>query len=180
MITRETISEPANFYGDSKLQADMCIRELETDDFHVVVLRPPMIYGKGSKGNYPLLAKFAKKVPVFPKVKNERSMLYIENLCEFVRLMIENEETGIFFPQNGVYTNTSDMVNEIAVTFGRKIWVTSVFNVFLHLIARCQGKIGEMINKAFGNFVYEMSVSDYQNNTYRVRSFRESKKDTEG
>ena len=43
-----------------------------------------MIYGKGSKGNYPVLAKLAKKFPVFPDVDNERSMLYIENLCEFL------------------------------------------------------------------------------------------------
>ena len=180
VVTRETIPEPANFYGDSKLQADIGTRNLETDDFRVVVLRPPMIYGRGSRGNYPLLARFAKKVPLFPKVRNERSMLYIENLCEFVRLMIENEERGIFFPQNGVFTNTSEMVKTIAETSGRRIWVTSVFNVFLCVMARCPGKIGEMINKVFGSLVYEMSISDYQDNTYRVSGFRESIQDTEG
>ncbi len=96
-------AHPANFYGDSKYQAEKKILALQDDTFNVVILRPPMIYGKDSKGNYPVLAKFAQKLPVFPVVKNERSMLYIENLCEFVRLMIANDEKGIFHPQNAEY-----------------------------------------------------------------------------
>ena len=83
-ITKATRPHPANFYGDSKWKADRGIRKLADDSFTVTVLRPPMIYGKGSKGNYPTLSKMAKKLPVFPKVMNERSMLYIENLCEFL------------------------------------------------------------------------------------------------
>lgn len=96
IITRDTLVSPANCYGDSKVQAENGIRPLSDKNYKIVILRPPMIYGKGSKGNYPLLAKIAVKTPVFPYVKNERSMLYIENLCEFVRLMIENEEHGTF------------------------------------------------------------------------------------
>lgn len=84
IIDETTIPVPANFYGDSKLQADVAVRELADEKFKVIVLRPPMIYGKGSKGNYPKLAKLAKKLPIFPNVDNERSMLYIENLCEFL------------------------------------------------------------------------------------------------
>lgn len=68
-------ARPTNFYGNSKLLAEQGILPLQSDDFNVVVLRPPMIYGKGSKGNYPLLAKFAKASPVFPAVENARSML---------------------------------------------------------------------------------------------------------
>ena len=80
-ITKDTPVSPANCYGDSKVQAENGIRPLDDESFRVVILRPPMIYGKGSKGNYPLLAKLAQKTPVFPYVKNMRSMLYIENLC---------------------------------------------------------------------------------------------------
>ncbi|MDE5639775.1 MAG: NAD-dependent epimerase/dehydratase family protein, partial [Odoribacter sp.] len=77
IITEDTPPSPANFYGDSKLKAEEGIRKLESNIFKVVILRPPMIYGKGSKGNYPVLAKLAQKLPVFPKVKNRRSMLYV-------------------------------------------------------------------------------------------------------
>ena len=84
-ITRDTPVAPANFYGDSKVQAENGLLKLADESFHVVILRPPMIYGKGSKGNYPQLSKFAQKLPLFPYIKNERSMLYIGNLTEFVK-----------------------------------------------------------------------------------------------
>lgn len=91
-ITKDTEPKPANFYGDSKWQADKGVRELADERFTVTVLRPPMIYGKGSKGNYPILAKMAKKLLIFPDVRNERSMLCIENLCEFLcQVMIRGE-----------------------------------------------------------------------------------------
>lgn len=64
--------------------ADVGVRCLADEAFRVIVLRPPMIYGKGSKGNYPTLAKLAKKLPVFPNIDNQRSMLHIENFCEFL------------------------------------------------------------------------------------------------
>lgn len=104
VIDEHTVPMPANFYGDSKLQADVAVRDLADDRFKVIVLRPPMIYGKGSKGNYPLLAKLAKKLPVFPDVDNERSMLYIENLCEFLCqiLLVEVKQNAtVLMPQNG-------------------------------------------------------------------------------
>lgn len=72
IIDENTVPQPSNFYGDSKLQADVAVREMADDNFKVIALRPPMIYGKGSKGNYPTLAKLAKKLPVFPDVDNQR------------------------------------------------------------------------------------------------------------
>ena len=103
IVDEYTVPNPANFYGDSKLQADMAVRDLADDLFKVLVLRPPMIYGKGSKGNYPTLAKLAKKLPVFPDVDNARSMLHIDNLCEFlcqIMLVKERSENAVvLFPQ---------------------------------------------------------------------------------
>ena len=80
IITKDTPVSPANCYGDSKVRAERGLKKLEDENFKVVILRPPMIYGKGSKGNYPLMSKLAQKMPVFPYVDNCRSMLYIENL----------------------------------------------------------------------------------------------------
>ena len=127
LITRDTPVSPANCYGDSKVQAENGIRPLSDDSFRVVILRPPMIYGKGSKGNYPLLAKLALKTPIFPYVNNERSMLYIENLCEFVRLMVENQEQGTFWPQNPEYSNTGELVKLIAQAHGKKVRIIKGF-----------------------------------------------------
>ncbi len=168
IIHKDTPLAPANFYGDSKVKAEEAIRKLEEDSFKVVILRPPMIYGKGSKGNYPLLAKMARKLLFFPDVQNERSMLYVGNLCKFISLMIENEERGIFFPQNKEYVRTSDMVQMIAGTHGRKVHLVRLFNPILRLMGRIgaenggkSGKIAGMVNKAFGNMVYDKNMSEY-------------------
>ena len=98
-ITKNTPLTPDNFYGDSKKQAEIKIRSIESD-MKVVILRPPMIYGPNSKGNYPLLAKFARKTPVFPTLKNERSMLFVGNLVQFIQKVIDQELEGIFLPQS--------------------------------------------------------------------------------
>jgi UDP-glucose 4-epimerase len=159
-ITKETVPQPANFYGDSKWQADKGIRALQDENFCVSVLRPPMIYGKGSKGNYPVLAKLAKKLPVFPKVNNKRSMLYIENLCEFLCVIMKDTRAGIFFPQNKELVNTSDMVKQIAAVNGHKIWVTFLLTPFVMIGRKVPGKIGDLCRKAFGSSYYELEMSE--------------------
>lgn len=169
VIDRDTVPTPSNFYGNSKLQAEEGIRGLESADFKIVTLRPPMIYGKGSKGNYPKLAKVAQKLPVFPTIDNERSMLHIDNLCEFIKVMIDFEESGLFFPQNSEYVKTSEMVKLIAESHEKNIKLVKVFNPMLKLMRL---KVG-LINKVFGNLVYEKSMSDYKVN-YRIRDMRES------
>ena len=169
VITRDTPVSPANSYGDSKVQAEKGILPLNDDGFKVVILRPPMIYGPGSKGNYPVLSKLARKLPVFPKVDNQRSMLYIDNLLEFVRLMVENEEQGIFWPQNGEYSNTTELVQMIAKTHGKKILIVPGFTWALKLASRVTG----LVNKAFGSSVYDMNLSDYKEK-YRTHSLLES------
>ena len=160
-ITADTEPNPANFYGDSKWQADKGVRELSDDSFIVTVLRPPMIYGKGSKGNYPTLAKMAKKLPVFPDVQNERSMLYIENLCEFLCKVMIRSEAGVFWPQNAEYTRTSDMVRIIGEVSGHKIRVSKAWNWVVCLAAHIPGKVSGLTNKAFGNMSYDQSLSKY-------------------
>ncbi len=169
MITKDTPVSPANSYGDSKVQAENGILPLNEDSFKVVILRPPMIYGKGSKGNYPTLSRLAQKLPVFPKVDNQRSMLYIENLMEFVRLMVENEEQGIFWPQNAEYSNTTEIVKLIAEAHGKKIITISGFTWALKLLSHVTG----LVNKAFGSLSYEREMSSYTSN-YNIVSLRDS------
>ena len=173
-ITKESPLSPANCYGDSKVQAEKGIQTLGASDFRIVILRPPMIYGKGSRGNYPLLAKLAKKMPFFPYVKNERSMLYIGNLCEFVRLMVENDERGVFWPQNAEYSNTSELVRMIGAAHGKRVRLVKGFGWALKLMSHLTG----LVNKAFGNLSYEATMSEYRVD-YRRTSLEASIGETE-
>lgn len=160
-ITKDTKPAPVNFYGDSKWQADKGVRELLDKDFIVTVLRPPIIYGKGCKGNYLILAKIAKKLPFFPDIPNERSMLHIDNLCEFLCQVMIRGEGGVFWPQNAEYVKTSQMVQLIAEESGHKIIVTKVFNWAVCLASYIPGRISELVTKAFGNMSYEKDMSLY-------------------
>lgn len=178
-ITRDTEPAPANFYGDSKWQADKGVRALEGPGFTVTVLRPPMIYGKGSKGNYPSLAKIARTLPVFPDVQNERSMLYIENLCEFLAQVMIRGEGGVFFPQNAAYTRTSEMVKLIGEATGHRVRLTKCLNWLIVLASHIPGKVSGLANKAFGSMSYDQEMSAYSFE-YRVVGLKESIERTEG
>lgn len=178
IIDEQTVPKAANFYGDSKLQADVAVRSLADNSFKVLVIRPPMIYGKGSKGNYPTLAKLAKKLPVFPDVDNKRSMLHIDNLCEFLcQIMLVNdikENAMVFMPQNAEWTKTSDMVEKIADASGKKIRTLKIFRPAVFIGSKMPGKIGGLVNKAFGNSCYEHELSDYEGIKYQMVSLSES------
>ncbi|MCR5347384.1 MAG: NAD-dependent epimerase/dehydratase family protein [Fretibacterium sp.] len=178
-ITKDTVPCPANFYGDSKWQADRGVRALQTEDFKVAVLRPPMVYGRGCRGNYPLLARLAKRLPVFPDFDNERSMLYIDNLTEFLCLLMLTGEGGIFFPQNAEYTRTADMVQMIARTSGRRLSATRLLNPAVALALHIPGKISGLAHKAFGNMAYDQEISRYEGLDYQKVSLEQSIQDME-
>lgn len=183
VIDENTVPMPANFYGDSKLQADIAVRDLADNTFKVIVLRPPMIYGKESKGNYPVLAKIAKKLPIFPDVNNERSMLYIDNLCEFLcQIMLikeHNRNAIVLLPQNAEWTETSEMVKEIASASGKKLIKMKILKPVVIMGSKIPGKIGGLVNKAFGNNCYMHKLSIYEGIQYQQINIKKSIYETE-
>lgn len=173
-ITKDTVPQPTDNYGISKLKAEEGLLALSGEGFKLAILRPPMIYGKGCKGNYCTLAKLAKKLPFFPWVENQRSMLYIDNLSEFVRLIVDDEAEGIFWPQNDAYVNTSEMVNLIAHVNGKDILLVKGFGWALKLLRPLTGAV----DKAFGSLCYDFELSRYPKN-YCVKTLEESVLETE-
>ena len=173
VIDKNTQQNPNSAYGKSKIEAEELITKLQDDSFTVSTLRPPMVYGKGCLGNYPRLVGLALKTPIFPKVDNKRSMIYIDSLSEFVKQLIDNRSGGLFFPQNTEYVNTSEMVRLIAEAHGKKIVMTKLFSPLLRLLNV------STVNKVFGDLVYDMRISDYEFD-FRACGFRESIIKTEG
>lgn len=175
VITKDTKPVPNGFYGNSKLEAEQGILPMEDDKFHVAVVRPPMVYGKNSKGNYPKLSKLAKKVPIFPAFENQRSMIHIDHLCECLRWIIDSKSGGIFCPQNKEYVSTVHLVKTIAQYEGKKVWTTRCFNPMIRILAR---KIG-FLNKVFGSLCYDKAMSDCFDWSYCVSDFEETIEKTE-
>lgn len=156
VIDRATQPEAQDFYGDSKLQADLEIQKLEDKNFKVVIIRTPMVYGPNCKGNFQKLKKLARISPIFPDIENHRSMIFIDNLCEFFKNVIDHESSGIFYPQNREYVSTKEIMKILAEQQGKKIHFIKIFNPIIKVLSRYI----HMINKVFGNKVYSKELSE--------------------
>lgn len=168
IITQDSLPAPIDFYGRSKLEADIEIAKLSNTIFKTVCVRTPMVYGPNCKGNFPRLKQLTKKSPVFPNIINQRSMIFINNLCEFLRIAVDKSLEGIFFPQNKDYVSTSEIIRIMALEMDKKIVFTKIFNPFLKGLSY---KINT-INKIFGNKVYDRTISP--SFEYCVVDFEES------
>lgn len=170
IITKDTVPNPRNFYGKSKLQADEAIQKMNCDTFKVVSIRPCMVYGPNCKGNFTKLSLFARKSPLFPNYNNKRSMIFIDNLCEFIKLMVDNDESGIFYPQNKEYVCTTNTVKAIAKFYNKRVFTTKLFNPIINMFLQ---KIN-ILNKVFGDYVYSKEISNYKDFSYCVVDFEQS------
>lgn len=169
VLTAQTKENPNGFYGDSKLQAELGIKPLEDENFKVCILRPCMIYGPNAKGNFPRLAKLACKTPIFPCWHNKRSMLYIDNLAEFVKQAVLRELSGTYYPQNRELADTVEIIRFFAKAAGHRIWITRLLNPFVWL----GSFVLQPLNKMFATYYYdpEMSKMDFD---YQLVSFEDS------
>lgn len=163
-----TVPKPDNFYGDSKLQAEIFLDKMSDDNFAISHIRPPMVYGNEAKGNFPLLVKVARKTPFFPSYDNKRSMIYIKNLSEFIRLVIDNNVVGKLHPQNVDYVKTSELVSLIAKIHNHNILSLRLFNPIIRILSDTV-----LAKKIFGDLYYSKDMDDGKLD-YRVYSLNES------
>lgn len=175
VIARATETNPVTLYGKSKLAAERMLAQLADGGFYVSTVRPPMVYGKGCPGNYRLLRTLALRARVFPKIQNQRSMIFIDNLCELIFLALQKESGGLYMPQNAQPVCTYELARQIAACHGARVWVTPALDPPLRLAGRFVGKV----SKAFGNLTYAPELSACFGGRYRVCGFEESVRRTE-
>lgn len=149
-ITNDTKPSPKTPYAQSKLDAEEELLRIESESFKVTILRPPLVYGPGCKGNYMKLSKLINKVPIFPQINNQRSMIYIDNLSEFLRIVIDGNVSGLFFPQNKHYVSTSVLASLISRQNNNQIKKTSLLNPLVYMAMKYVGAV----RKVFGSFQY--------------------------
>lgn len=148
IITKNTFPNPKSFYGKSKYEAELELNKLESKDFNLCIVRPPMVYGDGCKGNYQRLIKLAKRLPIYPTYKNKRSMVSIDNLCLYLKRIIEEKQSGIILPQDDEYVCTVEMMKLLR---DKKVLSTSIFNVGIKLLV----KYNKVFKKLFGTLIYK-------------------------
>jgi len=167
-ITKDTVPNPSDFYGDSKLQADLFVQKMRTDSFKTLVIRTPIVYGPSCKGNFDKIVKLSKFIPLFPSIDNKKSMIFIDNLCNLLEKTILSEEAGIIYPQNNEYVSTKDIVKVISELRNKKTYEISIFNPLIKIASK---KI-KFINKIFGNKFYDKKLDNF--NEYQIYDFKES------
>lgn len=154
-ITRDTKAHPSSAYGKSKAEAESLLWKMNSEGFAVQVVRPPMVYGRGCKGNYQSLRRFALRCKVFPSLENERSMIYIDNLSSALRGVIHYGRGGVYFPQNPSYMQTREMVSGVAALNGRRVALIGILNP----VARAAARISGTFRKVFGTLVYDQGMN---------------------
>ncbi len=169
VITGDTKEEPESDYGKSKLEGENKLKALESDTFKVAILRPPMVYGKDCPGNYDRLRKLSLHWGLYPNIRNQRSMIYVENLLAALKGIIEYNKQGYFFPQDVEYVETLDMIKEIRRVYQKKTVVINLVKPVMRLL----GKKSSVIKKVFGNLCYEQSLSKLSDIDYQKVSMKE-------
>ncbi|MCU9533606.1 NAD-dependent epimerase/dehydratase family protein [Streptococcus sp. CSL10205-OR2] len=173
IINDATPLKPQSHYAKSKFEAEELLTTLVSDQFNLVILRPPMVYGPKATGNYTRLSKLSKLTPIFPNINNQRSMIFIDNLSEFIKKAVDLNLSGLYFPQNKEYVNTSNLVKEIRFCHNRKTLLTHFFNPIILSLTSIKP-----LSKLFGNLTYDKKLSSYDFN-YQVVNFEESVKKSE-
>lgn len=161
--------KPVSLYGKSKLEAEHRLSELTEDSFCVSFVRPPNVYGPGCKGNYmPLFRKLSKLLYICPRAFTDvrQSMLYIDNLSELIRLIVEQRRGGVFLPQDDVIPSTVDLIVGIRRAHGKKTHCSG----FLGLFVRLFGTLSP-VKKLYGGVCYAEQDSDCFDYQYRIVPF---------
>jgi len=154
VITEKTVPHPKTAYGKSKLMAENYLHELETEAFRVTILRPPMVYGEDSPGNYTRLKKLIKISPVFPDALNKRSMIHVMYLCKRLEAYVNSGEKGIFFPQDKTYRSTKEIVLELSKKMNKKIYFSKILAIPINLF----GNYFSVTRKLFGSLIYDKEL----------------------
>lgn len=170
VISKDTKTEPTSHYGKSKLEAENTLEKLHSIDFNVATLRIPMIYGPDCPGNYSSLRKLVKVSPVFPKINNKRSMIFVDYLSDIVIYVLKKQLNGILLIKNPEDINTLDMINEISVNHNKKIYNSILLGKIIMLV----GNKFLVTRKMFGSINYndnDCLILDLEHSNF---SFKES------
>lgn len=141
-------------YGESKWEAEKILKNLESDNFKVGVIRPPMVYGKGVKGNMESLIKLIKRVPILPfnYNKNKRSLVNIENLMYLTTLVIDKEGQGVFLPLDEKNLSLKEIVEGIEKAYGLKRINIPMIQPFFWLLTKLKPNI---MVRLYGSLQFE-------------------------
>ena len=152
---------PHDPYTVSKLEAEQGLTKLvENTSMELVIIRPPLIYGGAAPGNFLSLIKFsAKPIPLpFGLVQNKRSMVYVENLVDFILRCIEHPAAAnqTFLVSDGEDLSLKKLITYIRQVLGRPAWLVPVPLSLFKIAGKLTGKSG-VVDRLIGDLQVDSS-----------------------
>lgn len=172
-INPDTKTNPRTFYAKSKFLAEKKLDEINDETFKVTIIRPPMVYGNKSPGNFHKLSTFIKKIRIISTYHNKRSMIYINHLAEYIKIIIDKKIQGTFYPQNLDTVSTMECCKTILMVNDIKPLKLNIINPFLWIASKV------FFKKILGNLYYSPNMSNFEWG-YNLYSFEETIERTEG
>ena len=170
------LSNSKSLYGKSKLMAEEALSKLQNEDFSVAFVRPPSVYGKGCKGGYITgFTSIVRLLPIIPKayLNARQSFIYIDNLSECVRLIVENHLNGVFCPQDDEIPNANELFETIAQGLNKKYRDSRLLGLLMQIVSFIP-----VVKKAYGGIAYSRTLSDIEGYDYVVVPFKEGMRRT--
>jgi len=158
--SENSICNPEDDYGKSKLKAELELQKLEDEDFKVSIIRTPIVYGYGVKANIKSLVNLVDKISILPfgKIENKRSMVYIGNLCHLVDVVIGATEVAL--PKSDYFGCTALAVSD-EVKGAAKAALPSVF-LACDDEPLSTSRLCELIAKSLNKKVYLIKVPFFE------------------
>lgn len=159
-INRYTKCNPTTYYGITKYKAETMLENLANNQFQVNIIRPPMVYGKNSPGNFSRLLKLSKINFIYPKISNQRSVIYIEDLVDHINQLINYDGTTLTHPQNKDYMETNQTLMLMRKFNDKKPYLLEIS--YFKFLNKFLNKIG-IIRKVYGNLIYDKDIDSKYN-----------------
>lgn len=172
MLDENSACHPSDPYGRSKFEAEEALLKLADENFHVGIIRPPLVYGPGVKANMKALMNVVIKWPFLPfgNIQNKRSMVYVGNLVALISHLLKKETSGVFIAGDLEPISTTELIRQIKRACKSKSPLISIPKLFQNLITRIKPAIGQRI---FGSFIIDNKSTNKRLNFTPPYTFEE-------
>ena len=155
---------PQDPYAVSKFEAEQQLLALGKETgLEVVIIRPPLVYGPGVKGNFSRLIKLVKKSIPLPLagINNSRSLVSIQNLCSLIEVCLLHPKAagGVFLVSDGQDLSTSELFKQIAMALGKKSRLFHLPQSWLRFMTHALGR-GAEYERLFGSLQVDITKNE--------------------
>lgn len=160
-FTEDDTPAPEDPYGVSKFEAERELQQLAADSaLELVIIRPPLVYGSGVKGNFASMVQLIKKGLPMPlgAVHNKRSLVGLDNLVDLIVKCIDHPAAAneVFLAGDGNDLSTTDLLRGVARAMGKPARLIPVPAALLMFAASVLGKKA-MAQRLLGSLQVDIS-----------------------